>query len=40
MNNEMNDYLESTHDVTVSECLAFEIGEAGIAIRAVAIRSN
>jgi len=40
MKEQMNNYLETTHDVTVSERLSFEKGEAGIAIRVVAIRSN
>lgn len=40
MNEKMDNYLETTHNVTVSECLSLEKGEAGIAIRVVAIRSN
>jgi len=40
MNRQTNNYLETTHDVTVSERPAFEIGEAGITIRVVAIRSQ
>jgi len=32
MNGLMNDYLETTHDVTVSERLALEKGETGVAI--------
>lgn len=40
MNRQTNNYPETTHDVAVSERPAFEIGEAGIVIRVVAIRSN
>ena len=32
-------HSETTHDITVSECLAFKIGEAGVGISA-AIRSK
>ena len=41
MNKQMNGDLEITHDITMSKCPAFEIGEAEVAIReSSAIRST